>query len=187
MIRPIRELGAHVSILGFRGVRVSEVEAFLKELKGAASPAEVQVFDADRVAGWRHLFFAGVNALKAFKSGRSVSGGLAVETLVYASGQGQIGKAIKMLGVKESSSNLAVLIIGTDRGVVERATERVSRLVPGRIDDGVLEIRSEGKFNELASLFGITREELETVVSETREEALTMLVIERGALLSIEH
>jgi len=187
MIRPIPEFGVYASILGFRKVRVSDVEAFLRTVRGAASPAEVQIFDADRVAGWRHLFFATVNALRAFKSGRNVSGGLAVEILIYASGQGQIDRAIEMLGVKESTSNLAVLIVGADESIVKKAATGVSDAVSGTVDEKVLEIGSEEKFQGLASLFGIAREELGTVVSKSPEEALTLLVIERGALLVAAH
>jgi len=187
VIRSIPEFGMYVSILGFRKVRVPDVETFLRTVRGVASPAEVQIFDADRVAGWRHLFFATVNALRAFKSGRNLSGGLAVEILICASGQGQIDRAIEMLGVKESTSNLAVLIVGADESIVKKAATEVSNAMMGTVDEKALEIRSEEKFRGLISLFGIARKELGTVVSKSPEEALTLLIIERGALLVASH
>jgi hypothetical protein len=80
-----------------------------------------------------------------------------------------------------------VLIVGPDESIVKKAATGVSNAVSGTVDEKVLEIRSEEKFQGLAFLFGIAREELETVVSESPEEALTLLVIERGALLAAAH
>ena len=75
----------NVVIGGFREVDVSDVDELLRRLGEAVSPHVFQVFDADRVAGWEHLFFSAVNAVKAFQAGAAVSKSLAVEVLLYAS------------------------------------------------------------------------------------------------------
>jgi len=62
-----------VSIGGFREISVADVDDLLSSVRGAAKPALFQLFDADRVAGWRHLFYAAVNAVKAFDGGTAVS------------------------------------------------------------------------------------------------------------------
>ena len=77
-------------------------------------PAQVdfQLFDARLVATWEHLYLAALNALVAFRSKCNISKSLAVETLLYASAQNQIQKATRLFGIKPSSSDIAVLIVG---------------------------------------------------------------------------
>jgi KEOPS complex subunit Cgi121 len=172
-------------ILGFRDVKIDDSGELLKEIRRDMSPTTVQLFDADHVAGKPHLFFAALNALKAFEKGRNISEKLEMETLLYASGQRQIDKAIEMLGVRPESSKIALLMIASNE---EEAAE-AEKIVLGIRDDKVLEIEGEGKVRDLMEAFGVTRLELETMVEsdEERERVLMWLIIERNALLAIEH
>jgi tRNA threonylcarbamoyladenosine modification (KEOPS) complex Cgi121 subunit len=161
------------SIGGFTGVRVGDLEAFLSRLGRAAEPAVFQVFDAGIVAGWEHLFFAAVNAVKSFESGSPISRSLGID---------QISRAFEVMGVSEDSERVALLVLSEGPGAVELAYERVAGLL-GDEDDSVLEV-SEEKFVSIMEAFGISHAELEAV-GGPQEEALSRAIVERGALLGL--
>ncbi|MEM3783542.1 MAG: KEOPS complex subunit Cgi121 [Candidatus Bathyarchaeia archaeon] len=188
MIKYLEEFGKHIAIAGFRDVKIANVEALLeKAKKGVSKNTEVQFFDARFVATWQHLYFAALNALKAFKNHENISKNLAIETLLYASAQRQIRKAMELLGVKQNSKEIAVLIIGEKAGEVDSAIKAISKTVGGKRDDEVLELSRE-KIEKIRNIFEISSVELEAITREGAvEKALTDLVIERMALLATEH
>lgn len=171
-----------VSIGGFRDVSVGDVEGFISRLRGAIPGVRFQAFDADRVAGWRHLFFAAVNALGAFEGGRGISRSLEVEALLYASCRDQISQAFKVVGVSENTVNVALLVFGESPEGAEEPFKVVSKVI-GVPDDSVLEVNGQ-KRDVLKSVFGVSNRELGAVRGPP-EEALTKLIVERGALLPL--
>jgi tRNA threonylcarbamoyladenosine modification (KEOPS) complex Cgi121 subunit len=107
-----------------------------------------------------------------------------METLLYASARGQIQRATQVLGIKPSSSNVAVLIVGGKREAVQSALAKVSRGIGGRLDDSVLGLSKE-KVERIRRAFDVSEVELETVVEgDSVEKALVDLVVERVALLA---
>jgi tRNA threonylcarbamoyladenosine modification (KEOPS) complex Cgi121 subunit len=147
---------------------------------------DFQLFDARLVATWEHLYFAALNALVAFRSKRNISNSVAVETLLYASAQNQIQKATRVLGVKPSSSNIAVLIVGERSGPIQSVLSTISEDVGGKRDDGVLELSGE-KSESIRRFFGISENQLRTAKrGESFERALVDLVIERVALVAVQ-
>lgn len=183
----LREFNRFLSILGFREVRISSINDFLKRVRKKTKHVPLQVFDANCIAGTRHLLFATLNALNAFEQNQSISERLEVEILLYASGQRQISKAIGMIGLKQGTSEIAVAFVTTNRDDVKEIEAEVSEIVSGERDDGVLGFR-EGKVGRLIEVFGITDLELETI-SESREslwESLVATIVERTALLAIK-
>jgi tRNA threonylcarbamoyladenosine modification (KEOPS) complex Cgi121 subunit len=106
-----------------------------------------------------------------------------METLLYASARGQIQRATQVLGIKPSSSNVAVLIVGGKREAVQSALAKVSRRIGGRLDDSVLGLSKE-KVERIRRAFDVSEAELETVMEDSVEKALVDLVIERMALLA---
>ena len=171
-----------VYIGGFKEVSVDNVDEILSLVGKASSPYIFQLLDADRVAGWEHLYYAAVNAVRAFDTETAISKSLAIEVLLYASCQDQISQALDFLGVKPSTSRVVLLLMGWEQGEMENAFRQASELL-GEEDDSVLEIDSY-KFEELKRLYSISELELEAVGGSSFE-ALTGLLIERGALLSI--
>ena len=73
---------------------------------------ELQFFDANLIATQQHLYFAALNALQAFQNKTNISKSLAMETMLYASAQRQIQKAIQRCGIKPQTTTMAVIIIG---------------------------------------------------------------------------
>jgi len=171
-----------VSIGGFRSVTVNDVDELLSSLRKATSPSVFQIFDATRIAGWRHLYMAAVNAVGAFESGSPISRGLGIEVLLYASCQNQISRALDVVGVSPDTEKLGLVVLNDGPGEADAAFERAANLL-GEADDSVLGL-DETKFQEVVEVFGVSENELEAV-GGGRDNALTSLLVEKGALLPL--
>lgn len=101
------------SIRGYRGL-VRDVPALLGRLSKAREGAPVQLLRADRVYGTDHLRLAAMLAARAFAEGRARSADLPTETLVYAAGERQVGRALAFLGLVETVEHVAALAWGAD-------------------------------------------------------------------------
>jgi len=174
-----------VEITGFRNVGIKDAEEFVKAArKGTPKSGWVQFFDAELVATWQHLYFAVLNALLAFRSGRNASKSVAMEAMLYASAQRQISKALRFIGVKRDSKNVAVVVLGESPASVEALLSAVAKRVGVEPDESVLAV-SEEKARRIRQAFGITEREIKTVARKgDGVQALVDLVIERVALLS---
>ena len=185
MLEHIKEFGKYFAIAGFRNVTIKDTTEFLKKIhKEKPSNVETQFFDAKFVASWEHLYFAVLNALTAFKNKENISKSVTMETLLYASSQRQIRKAMELLGIKSETSEIALLIIGQNPETVKSALPIISASVDIQHDDTVLEL-SEEKRRIIQKAFGISDLELKTVMKKDGlEKALINLVIEQMALLA---
>jgi len=170
----------HICIGGFKLETVYDVESLLREVMEAASPHLAQLLDAERVAGWEHLYMATVNAVKAFQSGYNIARSLSVEVLLYVSCRDQIAEAIRLVGISPETKGVALLILAEDAEECLKAYERASRLL-GEEDDSLLEV-DEVKLRRLMELHEISEEEVEAV-GGPRARAITLLLVERGALI----
>jgi len=179
------ELLNHVTIRGLRKANIRNLESLIATVQHLSEGAEVQLFDADRIASRRHLEFAALNALKAFQGDYNVSKSIAIEALRFASAQMQIGKAFKIVGLTSQTKNLAVLIISGDKKDTEKTIATVQRLIGGTPDDGVLEIDSEKKLKSLIDLFKISPQALKAQArGPDMREAVVNLIVEGMALLA---
>lgn len=187
MIKEIEGNHKYIAVAGFKNVKITDVNAFLNAVRQKIRDTCVQFFDARFIATEEHLFFAALNALRAFESKLSISNSLAMETLLFASAQRQITKATDILGIKAESQRVAVLIIGETQQTATTTLERISKIVPGERDDSVLELNKE-KFEAVRRLFGISDFELNAKLEKTglENEALVDLVIEHVALLATQ-
>jgi tRNA threonylcarbamoyladenosine modification (KEOPS) complex Cgi121 subunit len=187
MLKYVEEAGKYVELTGFRNVNINDAEEFVKATRGdTPQTAGVQFFDAELVASWQHLYFAVLNALLAFRNERNISKSVAMEVMLYASAQRQIRKAIKLLGVKRDSANVAVVIIDENADSVQATLAAVSKRVGAEPDEAVLELTKE-KTHNIRKAFEINANELEAVIKKRNaNNALVNLVIERIALLSTQ-
>ena len=109
-----------------------------------------------------------------------------METILYASAQRQISKALPFIGVKSGSKNVALVILGKNSDAVGAFLSMVSNRVGKAPDESVLDLSGE-KAASIRRAFGVTEKELETVNGKSDgEEALVNLVIEKMALLSTQ-
>jgi len=187
VIKKIEGFNKYVAIVGFKDVKIKDANSLLSLVRERTGEVEVQFFDAELIASWEHLYFAILNALKAFENRLNISNSLAVEILLYASAQRQIKKAVELVGIKPSSSKVAVIVLAETELRANEILEIVLHLMPGKLDDSVLELTDE-KFDGIKKLFGISESELNAKLERKGMEnkALTDLVIEHVALLAIQ-
>ena len=149
--------------------QVSDPEAVIRETHrwGKAHAAEALLADARVVFGADHLETAARHAERARDSSSMITRSVAMETLLYLSGRGQVSEAIGMAGISIGSTNVAICVFGS----------RVDNLIEAlgwTRDDSVLD--AQGK--SLRAL-GISPAEEATVPQEARRD----LALERTALL----
>jgi len=149
-------------------VRKGDSNALLR--RASELDAEMVLMDAGMVCGVDHLDSAVFHARRAFERGTNASNTLGMEVILYASGERQISKAKKKMGLHQETAKVAVVVLGpedVDQVLDDLDLER---------DDSLLECSLEK-----AAAFGIERKELETV----GEEMLTDLVMEKVAFVEI--
>lgn len=176
-----------ISVLGFRDAKIGNVTIFLKKFNVKKGEIPVQLFDAKNIAGPHHLYFAAVNALNAFAKKTNISNNLEVEALLYASAQRQITKAVEMLGLKNETSEIGVLIFAENVAQKNDCIKFLTDFIPGKRDDTMLVLTPE-KVKNIKNLFEISDLEIEACLKKegTEKQALVDLVIERMALLVIK-
>jgi len=180
----IEEYGKHIIITGVRDVRISNPEKVLLRLREVDERVEVQILDIGGIAGPDHLRFAVLNALKAQAQGKQATDTLAVEILLYASGQRQIKNAIAHLGVSPDSKHVAVVAVASDRASLEGLVKELPNIIMGRLDESVLQ---DGDAAIIQRIFGLSDDQIEAVAGKgSRKERVTKLVIEKMALLSVQ-
>jgi KEOPS complex subunit Cgi121 len=187
VLKRIEEFDTYAEINGFKNVKINQAKEFLERIsKEKPTDVETQFFDAGHLATWQHLYFAALNALKAFKNKENISKSLAMETLLYAAAERQITKAVELVGIRATSSDVAVLIIGKEPSKMESALLKISKSIDGQRDEKVLELSKE-KMATIQRVFNILNAELRTVMEKNDvKKALTDLVVERMALLATQ-
>ena len=175
-------LGKYLVVEGFKNVRIDSVEEFLSLIRAKSGSCQVQVLDAAFVAGFEQIYFAVLNALKSFKIGLNISKSLAVEILLYVSGQDQIKRAIEILGVKQSSRTIALVIVADSRDEAIFTFNEVSKVINGEADQSVIDLTEE-KMRGIINSFGISNLELDASMRGSLKDALKHVLIERSALL----
>ena len=184
MIKYIDEFGLFLAITAYKNVKIKNVEEFIQNIRKETGNVTVQFFDARFVAGYEHLYFAVLNALTAFKNNLNISRNLAVEILLYAAAERQIRNAVELLGIKEGTGNIAVVILAENKDEIVNILNRLSKLVQASEDESILEV-DDKKFEAIKRMFKISDLELEAKLEGKglEKEALKDLVIERVALL----
>jgi KEOPS complex subunit Cgi121 len=180
----LEKFNKHLTYAGFNNVKIKDVNKLFQTLKYETDDACVQFLDASFVAGLEHLRFATLNALKAFEDHVNISSSLAIEILLYAAAQRQIKEAVRLIGVKTSTTKVAGVVLAENPRQASAILKVISRLLCGKRDDSVIDVTGE-KLANLRELFGISDVELEAK-SERKgleKQALTDLVIEHMALL----
>jgi tRNA threonylcarbamoyladenosine modification (KEOPS) complex Cgi121 subunit len=185
MLKQLEKFDVFLEISGFQNVKLADPRAFLAQAsQDLPVGVEVQLFDANVVATWQHLYFAALNALSAIRAGNSLSKSVAVESALYASAQRQIKKAIEAAGVQAETINVAILVIGKDANAVTLAARLIGQRLGAQADDSALDLTSEKKIR-LRQLFDITDAELSVSLElPGNEQTFIAAVIERVALLA---
>lgn len=141
------------------------MDEVLKEASRADS--EILVVDGDKIFGAVHVRSAAIHAAKATADGRNASDSLAMETLLYASGERQLSAAIKKMTVGPETGRVVLAVVRGD-------------YTPGEAWSRLPEADAAVDRKRLAR-FGITEKEMSTVA----EDRLAELVLERVAAVDV--
>ena len=180
----------YILITGLSNIRMSfdEIQEKLSTICNE-NQVIIQIFNAELVADWEHLFFSAIHSLEAFKQGKNLSNKLDIELLLYASGQHQIKVAIDKFGIRLETENIALLIMSNSIELLENAKLSIFKLIKGTEDESILKI-NENKFRKLCEIFKISSLEIETASDsadwEDKIEALKQIVLNRIAFLIFE-
>ena len=143
----------------------------------------VQVLNARVVFGKEHLLSAAEHAIRAMRQNRNTMNSLAMEVLLYASGERQIKLGIKKMGVTKGAGEIAVVLIESLENIPEakgtvtnQSVERFLKSLGFVRDDKVL----EGDMDTLKK-FGVTKKELQTVP----EVKYGHLILEKIAMVDV--
>lgn len=179
------EFNFYTEITGFKNFCPEQATTYLKNnRKIEPQKIWIQFFNSNLIATYKHLYFSVLNALYAFKNHTNISKNLAVETLLYASSQHQIQKAIQTIGLKPDASEMAVTIIGENPKQIKNTLNEISTNLQSEPCSDILDLTPK-KFNQIKQIFNITTSMLETVTKNGEDNlALINLVIEKSALLS---
>jgi KEOPS complex subunit Cgi121 len=167
-----------IGIIGGKAI-VEDVDSMLQKLSSVDRQHDTvsQIFDASRIAGKEHLVHAARLALMAHSTGKGFASSLAVELLCWTAGLRQIDRALKKVGIKRGTKELAILTIGDKPEQVEKAQLGLVRELDIERDDRVVEL-SPRKARRLLKIFSLPKNWPEVDVQK--------LLLERVALLSLE-
>jgi KEOPS complex subunit Cgi121 len=151
-------------------IRKGESNALLR--RASELDAEMVLMDADKVCGADHLDSAVFHARRAFERGTNASNTLGMEVILYASGERQISKAKKKMGLHQDTERVALVVLSPEDAEVDQVLNDLGL----RRDDSLL-----SPSNEKGIAFGLDRTEMETA----GEGMLTDLVLEKVAFVEI--
>ncbi|UCE72900.1 MAG: hypothetical protein JSV56_07640 [Methanomassiliicoccales archaeon] len=161
-----------IMIIGCTG-KVDSVDDFIKKARKflAKDDTLLQFMDADKVLGREHVFSAWDHAKRAFERESNVSSTMAMEVLIYTSGETHIANALKKIGIKDGCERLAVISDG------DLDIDELLGYLNLKRDDEVL-ICTESKLRE----FGIGENEISAVDKDKIDD----LILEKVAMVDVK-
>lgn len=100
------------TVVGLRGdVSFDDIVSYFTGRGG-----DVVLLDPDMVCGKSHILSAAMHARRAFDERRNRSKTILTETILYAAGERQIGKALKKMGPKPGRTEFVACVFGLQDG-----------------------------------------------------------------------
>ena len=185
LIIVIKKFSKHLLIAGIKNLGVLNYEEICSKIDKGYNNLEIQFVDPRKILGSNHIYFATLNALKAFKNKKNISKSLSIEILLYISGQKQIEVAIRLFGLQKKNRNLILVAVGEKKEVLKRLEQNVKKSLNVELDDSIIESYSKKKYDDIKRVFNISTLEIETVKrkSDDSKDILEKLIIERMAFL----
>ena len=168
----------HLQIIGATGT-ISDKEAFIKKAMNYAEKNHIalQVFNAELIYGKTHLESAVAHAKRAFQQKTNTTHTLAMEILLYASGERQLQIALPKMGIHKGVCPVALVLFSEETcGIKVSVIQELLTLLQLKRDDTVL----KGDETTL-QLFGISEKEKQTVTQHKYQN----LILEKVALVDI--
>ncbi len=171
-----------IEVIGAKG-SIQDMDLFFKQILNLSKEYKIviQVIDADIVYGKNHLISASEHAVRAFGQKKNSTNSLAMEILLYASGERQIQRAIQKVGIKKGKINIALVFADE---VQKEENGKVSDTIVGKILEALNLIRDdkvlEGDIDTLRK-FGITPQELMTIPKNKHGN----IILEKVAMVDV--
>jgi KEOPS complex subunit Cgi121 len=162
-------------IIGAKG-KISNIDEFLEKINIFCEKKSIviQVFNAEIIFGDKHIISAYEHAKRAFEEKTNTTNTLAMEILLYASGERQLKLAIPKIGIKKGRADIAFIFIGDK--ISDKLIDELLQELSLKRDDKVL----EGDINTLKK-FGLKESEIKTV----SKDKYGGLILEKIALVDI--
>jgi tRNA threonylcarbamoyladenosine modification (KEOPS) complex Cgi121 subunit len=181
----IKDTNKFALITGYNNLKIGNSKIFVKNIREKLPQnVWIQFFDPSVIATWQHLFFAIVNAQLSFENEKNISKSIEMETLLYASAQHQINKAINKIGIKDDSSDIAIVIVANKEKQIDESLLLISRYLEKGPDDSILEFSSK-KYEKISTEFHVSKNEIKAILTKDNiKDAIRDIVLEKMALLS---
>lgn len=169
-----------IRVIGAKG-NIQDIDLFFKQILSLSKEYKIviQVIDADIVYGKNHLISASQHAVRAFEQKKNSTNSLAIEILLYASGERQIQRAIQKVGIKKGNVNIALVFVDDFQengkmsdNIVSKILEVLSLIREDKVLEGDIETLRK---------FGITQQELMTVPKDKHKN----LILEKVAMVDV--
>ncbi|MHA1144869.1 MAG: KEOPS complex subunit Cgi121 [Candidatus Helarchaeota archaeon] len=179
----------YCGITAFKSITLPSIPELFDFFDGVKNKSIIQCFNCSRIASWEHVFFAALHAISSHELGKMISMDLGMEFLLHASGQRQIKVAKSRLGVKEDFTELGLVVIGNDHGMISLQIKDIQFFLKAEEDETLLEL-TEPKKKQIMADFKIDEKELLAICpsGETQEwqNALLKIVLNRMAMLILD-
>lgn len=129
----------------------------------------VQLLNADGIAGLKHIEHGIIQSFNAFNRDENLAKDLGVEILLRTSGQRQISKAFKMLGLHEGKMNICIILINCPDYFIDQLNDMFTR------DDNVL----SPEIDKLLKIYDISEKELKIM-------DITSILIDRSSKFVVD-
>lgn len=159
----------NVKILGYKA-EITSIKEILDKIDSLSDENSIiQLMDAKAIAGRKHLEHGTVQAIKAFERGENLAKDLGIEILLRTSGQRQISKAFKILGLREEPMDMAVVMIDCLNETVDSLNNIFDR------NDAVLDAEE----SILKEIYDIDEKQLNTIhITDLLIDKTTKLIVE---------
>jgi len=106
----------NVQVIGIKGdLGFDDIVRHFTELGG-----DVVLLDPDMVCGRDHILSAVLHAERALRNGTNRSKTLLTETILYAAGERQIGRAMEKMRPKNGKDTMVAVLFGIDDPCLDR-------------------------------------------------------------------
>ena len=173
-----------ITIIGAEG-NISQVDEILRHMTEYAEQRHItmQALNADIIFGKDHLLSATRHALRAFEQHTNATNSLAMEILLYASGERQIQRAIPKLGISAGPARIAFVMVSDIQHLDEAKGTFSASFLSSFL--ATLNLKQNDKVLEgdrhTLERFGITPKEIHTV-PETKFQDL---ILEKVAMVDV--
>ena len=162
-------------IIGAKGY-IPNIDKFLEKINIFCEKNSfiIQVFNAEIIFDKKHIISAYKHAKRAFKQKTNTTNSLAMEILLYVSGERQLKLAIPKIGIKKGKIDIAFIFIG--KKIPNKLINDLLQKLLLKRDDKIL----QGDINTLKK-FGLTELEIKTISKDKYGD----LILEKIALVDI--